>query len=163
MEPDPAASASPTRAAIPTANPETSSGYNTTGGGLPSLPTSAPADTISAPPLGFGVGSVSFDFPASPSSEEEVGSHVRQTALSSPVPQPTAPASMLQPTASSSVLCPLSLVGTSDHGANNTEDAKGGQPEPTFGERRQGLRLCASMPRRWQGLHGSVVEGHGSS
>lgn len=79
---------SPVRAATPAAaNPETSSGYDTVGGHIPSPP--ALTSLVNAAPAqawGFGVGTITFHFPASPASGEAVNSpvHAQATPSSSP-------------------------------------------------------------------------------
>lgn len=123
VHPDAPPSINPTRAALPVIVPEVTSGYDTAGGAAASPTTARTA--APSPALGFGVGTTAFNFPASPSSNEEERSKVRQETVASPVIQASAPSPVSQPSAPSPVSRPLALVNASDKDAINTEDLAG--------------------------------------
>lgn len=109
------------RATSPVVMPKASLGYDTTGDAAGS-----PAGTAApAPTMGFGVGAMSFEFPASPSSNED-RSPIHDERMASPVIQGApAPSPVIQPSAPSPVSQPLVLTNASDQDAIHTEDEAG--------------------------------------
>lgn len=76
-----------------TTNPETPSGYDTVGGQVSPPTAASPINIVPRSALGFKVGTVTFDFPVSPSSEGAMDSPVHTAAA--PTSSPEAPLTAL--------------------------------------------------------------------